>query len=1115
MRDVEQSVLSILQNLNSLDPLKDLFWSQLNYERVNQPLSRRGWPESVTHALAEDPLLFAGHEDFHVIYARLDSNSLPLGLERPLINRLLRDHPYALFVVSDRTQTHWHFINVRYHEEVKKRRVFRRITIRPHEHYRTAAERLAMLDLESISKTLHGLSPLAIQDRHDAAFDVEKIGKDFFLGYRDHFWSYVEAIRSSNKGKAHFMGDKGEENLHRFTQLLLGRILFLYFIQKKGWLNGDKAFVQNLFIPYQNSKGSGFYRDCLEPLFFNGLNIPGKKKDIGDKKYEIPYLNGGLFEPREAFFEGDPLKHPLIPDLSFQTFFDFLGAYNFTIAESTPLDQDVDIDPEMLGKVFENLLAAEDRHASGTYYTPRTIVEFMCRESLFHHLRSQTGIDRNAYDDLFEAPLEGRLPNIGKDLAREIQGRIRELKVLDPAVGSGAFLLGMLHELIQLWIITGRLLGESEAVQAGRLGDWKREMIGNSLFGVDNNPEACEIARLRLWLLMVVDESEPSPLPNLDYRIVEGDTLREKLDGEPILPPRSTVGFERENDLFRTEKPQGKLFIGERETRTAAIVQHLATYYQTHADAEKQHLRKSIEIDLKGILEEHWNAHEANWKRQRDQILEKALQMHKKPADLPRDWAGKLEEAGNHLERIRSEREALRRTGTWPVTPLRLFFAEAFAGNPGGFDIIIANPPYVRQELIRPLKPLLQEEFGGFFTSTADLYTYFYARGLDLLRPGGILCFIAPNKFMRAGYGKNTRRLLTSDATPRLILDFGDLPIFEATTYPAILLIEKKSAAEGDQATAVVFNDPKQIEEISDTVSEIGFPMPIKSLSEEGWTLDRLEVLKLMAKLREKGVPLGEYVNGRFYRGILTGLNKAFVIDEVTRKRLIQEDPKSEEIIKPWLQGRDIKKWCAEWAGLYVIAIASSANKRWLWSDTKNAEKIFTQTYPAIYAHLSHYKDPLMERDDQGEFWWELRSCAYYAEFEKPKILWGNLATSPKFAMEQKPYYVSAPANLIPSADPYLLGLLNSSICSWLISFLAAVRGGNFLEFKPMYVGQVPVFLATDKQKAPIIKRVEVILKDPAGPDVPRLEKEIDELVFELYGLTAKEIEILKPWRQG
>lgn len=891
------------------------------------------------------------------------------------------------------------------------------------------------------------------------------------------------------------MGEQGDKNLHRFTQLLLGRILFLYFVQKKGWLNGDKQFVQNLFAPYRGSAGCSFYWDRLEPLFFNGFNTPGKEKEIGGKKYDIPYLNGGLFEPRDDLYEEDPLKHALVPDVNFQSLFNFLDSYNFTIAESTPLDQDVDIDPEMLGKVFENLLAAEDRHASGAYYTPRMIVEFMCRESLFHHLQSESGIDRAAFDDFFEAPLRGALPNINRDSARAVQGRIRDLKVLDPAVGSGAFLLGMLHQLIHLRSICGRVLGESEAVQAGRRGDWKREIIGGNLFGVDLNPEACEIARLRLWLSMVVDEAEPSPLPNLDYRIVEGDTLREKLDGKPILPPRSSS--EREEERFKTDK----LFSGERGSRTASIVQHLAAYYQTHADVEKRRLRSLIREDLKAIMEEHWDRHEEKWKAIERQVSGKALQLHKRPVDLPRDWMGRLEEAGAHLRRIEAEREALRKSGAWSVTPLRLFFAEAFAGSPGGFDIVIANPPYVRQELIRDLKPRLQEEFGDFFSSTADLYTYFYARGLDLLRPGGVLCFIAPNKFMRAGYGKNIRKLLTSEATPRLIFDFGDLPIFEATTYPSILLLEKKAPAEEEKAVAAVFNDPKQVEEISEAASEIGFPMPIKSLSESGWTLDRPEALSLMAKLREEGVPLGKYVNGRFYYGIKTGLNEAFVIDEETRKRLIREDPKSKEVIKPWLRGRDIKKWQAEWAGLYVITIASSANKEWPWSEKKNPESIFSKTYPAVYDHLSQYKEGLIRRDDQGEHWWEFRSCAYYAEFEKPKIVWGNLATSPKFAMERKPYYISAPANLIPSDDPYLLGLLNSSICSWLVSYMAAVRGGNFLEFKPMYIGQLPIFPATDKQKAPIVKRVEAILKDPTGPDVLRLEEEIDELVFGLYGL--------------
>lgn len=1103
-RDVQANVLNLLKRFQGTDPLKQLFCTELNYGRINQPCSTAGWPDQLIELLTEKPILLAGQNNFNIIYIRLKSKQLLLGHERRVVNRLLKDYPYTLFIFSDTDQQQWHFVNVRYHPDSEKRRIFRRITIRANEHYRTAAERLAMLDLESISKSLYGLSPLAVQERHDEAFNVEKIGKDFFLGYRDHFWDLGEAIRISNRNKADFTGEKGEENLHRFTQVLLGRILFLYFIQKKGWLDGDEDFVQNLLAHYQNGRGSDFYGDCLEPLFFNGLNLPGNQKMIGSKRYEVPYLNGGLFEPRDSFFEGDPRKHLLVPDRKLQGLFNFLGAYNFTIAESTPLDQDVDIDPEMLGKVFENLLAAEDRHASGTYYTPRTIVEFMCRESLFYCLHSQTGIDRHMYDDLFNAPLEGRLPDLGEDLAREIQSRVREIRVLDPAVGSGAFLLGMLHELIQLRIITGRLLGESEAIQIGRLGDWKREMIGNNLFGVDISPEACEIARLRLWLSMVVDESEPSPLPNLDFRIVEGNTLREKLDGEPILTPHSGPGFEKEEDLFRTEKPQGKLYLSERDTRTASVVKHLAAYYRTNADVEKQRFRKAIAEDLTAILEEHWQEHETKWKRIQDQILDRALQMQKKPKDLPRDWTSKLEEAKNHLERIQAEREAFRSTNVRPITPLRLFFAEAFAGSPGGFDIVIANPPYVRQELIRPLKAQLQEEFGDFFTSTGDLYTYFYARGLDLLRPGGILCFIASNKFMRAGYGKNTRKLLTSAATPRVILDFGDLPIFEATTYPAVLVIERKAASESDEAVTAIFNDPQQIDDVSESVSEIGFPMPIKSLSEEGWTLDRPEVLNLMAKLKAKGVPLGEYVKGKFYYGIKTGLNEAFVIDEATRKRLIKEDPKSKEIIKPWLRGRDIKKWHAEWAGLYVIF-------------TRRGVEI--KRYPAIKRYLEQFKVDLMPKSSENQKrgrkpgayeWYEIQdNIAYFAEFERPKIVCPDIATEPKFAWEDKNSYLGNTAYIFPEGGLYLLGLLNSRLVSYFYLKISATIRGGFVRFIQQYLEQIPVFPATDKQKASIVKRVEAILNGPTCPDVSRLEKDIDELVFGLFGLTTEEINLV------
>jgi hypothetical protein len=308
---------------------------------------------------------------------------------------------------------------------------------------------------------------------------------------------------------------------------------------------------------------------------------------------------------------------------------------------------------------------------------------------------------------------------------------------------------------------------------------------------------------------------------------------------------------------------------------------------------------------------------------------------------------------------------------------------------------------------------------------------------------------------------------------------------------------------------AATFTDPSQLGKMEETLAGIGFSMPVSSLKPEGWNLERHEIHDLMEKLRAKGKPLAEYVAGKFYYGIKTGLNEAFVIDAATRERLIAEDPKSAELIKPWLRGRDIKKWKAEWAGLYVINIASSANREWPWSNEKSEAKarpLFEKTYPAIHRHLSQWVSPLKKRDDQGKFWWELRSCAYYEEFERPKITWGNLATEPKFALDSSPSYVSAPANIIPYDDLSLLAILNSPICKWFIGLQAAIRSGGFLEFKPMYVEKLPIFPATPFQKAPIIERVQTILSNPDSPDVPRLEAEIDQLVYCLYGLTEKEI---------
>ncbi|HNJ43849.1 MAG TPA: class I SAM-dependent DNA methyltransferase, partial [Acidobacteriota bacterium] len=404
-----------------------------------------------------DPVLFAAGGDdhaFHIIYCRLKSDRLLFGDEREIVDTLSADHPYVLFVFSNQSQSAWHFLNLKYTTKTGIRRVFRRITVQKGEGLRTATERLALLDLEAIQP----LSPLAIQQRHDEAFDVEAVTKKFFTTYRDVFQKVEQSIE----------GTSSIEQRRLFTQRLFNRLMFIAFIQKKGWLRFSHAqtgkgrrqipasdetpnYLDQLSENYRNDPivERNFYRERLKLLFFSGLNTPNEanlvsianggflRKLIGD----VPYLNGGLFE------EDDDDRNPsiFVPDASIQLILeDLFAGFNFTVTESTPLDIEVAVDPEMLGKVFEELVTG--RHESGSYYTPKPIVSFMCREALKGYLATELPKESPA---ALEAFVDQHHPADLTDPEAVLEA-LRRVTVCDPACGSGAYLLGMLHELLDL-----------------------------------------------------------------------------------------------------------------------------------------------------------------------------------------------------------------------------------------------------------------------------------------------------------------------------------------------------------------------------------------------------------------------------------------------------------------------------------------------------------------------------------------------------------------------------------------------------------------------------------------------------------------------------------------
>ena len=847
------------------------------------------------------------------------------------------------------------------------------------------------------------------------AFSVKAVTKKFFAEYQEVFAQVEDAVEGIPEGET--------EERRLYTQRLFNRLMFLRFIEKKGWLtyNGNREYLRTLFdATVASETDENFLNDRLFWAFFRGLgnvtNLLEESAEVVERRGNVPFLNGGLFEMHDEYDQRNAVH---IPNDKFAEILKLFERYNFTVTESTPLDIEVAVDPEMLGKVFEELVTG--RHGTGSYYTPRPVVSFMCRESLKICLRNKTDETEECLEKFVD---DGDAAEI-RDPEKVLKV-LQTLRICDPACGSGAYLLGMMSELLRL----REALFRSQNVDPRTTYQRKLDIIQQNLYGVDKDEFAVNIAMLRLWLSLAVDyeDDTPEPLPNLDYKVAVGDSL---------------TGPAPEN--MSLAKP----LIQE-------IQEYQAEYLVTHVDAEKQELREVI-AELKESLQ--------GWQANADEFV-------------------------------------------WQVE-----FPEVF--QEGGFDIVIGNPPYIRQELIRPIKLTLKKLFPEVYTSTADLYVYFYKRGTELLRVSGVLTYISSNKFFRAGYGERLREFFSNRMCLHILLDFGSVSVFGASVDTCIVLIEN-SDPNGEAFSTATFRDEANILRLSDAFQEHSFSMHAHDLSSSGWTLTSSEVIRLLERLENIGTPLGEYVDG-FHRGVVTGCNDAFIISESMRQQLIAEDAKSDELIKPLLRGRNLRRWKAVSANEYLIVIASSTNREWPWSEARSnseAERIFENTYPAIYRHLSGYRERLIPRNDQGKFYWELRPCLYYAEFGKPKILYSEISKSLYACYDTTGSFGLKTTYSVPTNDLSFLAILNSMLFDWYArysfgNFGDAWEGGG-LFFFAQYMEKVPIANRSASQKAALSRLVQQILADPQSDGVREIEQEIDELVYQLYGLTDAEIELIK-----
>ena len=445
-------------------------------------------------------------------------------------------------------------------------------------------------------------------------------------------------------------------------------------------------------------------------------------------------------------------------------------------------------------------------------------------------------------------------------------------------------------------------------------------------------------------------------------------------------------------------------------------------------------------------------------------------------------------------------------------------FSEVFKN--GGFDVVIGNPPYVRQELLGDQKKYFESHY-KVYQGTADLYSYFVEKGIGLLNKKGIYGVIVANKWMRANYGEALRKYLKQQ-TIHEIIDFGDLPVFQtATTYPCILIV----SGHRDDHTSLQVTNVKTLnfESLADYVKQNAQTLRIDSLDDKGWNLGSEAESNLLKKLKENTIPLGEYVKGKIYRGVLTGLNEAFVIDEETKDRLIKEDKSSAEVIKPFLAGRDIKKYQTPQSDKYLIFFPKGFTNA-KGNKPRSGWKWLLENYPAIAKYLEPFETAGKKRTDKGEFWWELRACDYYAEFEKPKIIYQVFQIKPCFIWDENGSYCNNSIWIIPDTDKVLLAVLNSRLGWYLISKnCTQIQNGYQLIYK--YLEKIPIANKfSDKIKNEIITLVDQLLQLHQQNANTKLESKlvqfqgkieycegrVDELVYRLYGVTEEERKVVE-----
>ncbi|OOC31126.1 type IIG restriction enzyme/methyltransferase [Helicobacter pylori] len=967
------------------------------------------------------------------------------------------------------------------------------------------------------------------------------------------------------------------------------RILFLRLLESL--LISFKHF-EKPFLTTENFKD---FND-LNTLFFEVLAKKNSERSLNkeDKILEkIPYLNSSLFDktpleskgheikllnnkPLEIYPKSVLKKHEEYQKQKDWTLleylFEFLRVYDFTttpkdIKDNTNTSESRLINPSVLGLVFEKL----NGYKEGSFYTPSFITSYMCKESI-------TPIVLDKFNAIYQwdcenlKALRGKIDrNFSNEKAKEYLNTLLTLRVCDPAVGSGHFLVSALNEMVwiayELGLIASlyrhdlRLENDEIIIHTPEdkvfkytiphsendphhhiqkeLFELKKDIIENCLFGVDINPNSCEITKLRLWIELLKysyyifekgkNTNNLETLPNIDINIKCANSLisRFNLNDDLKKIPNIKKKIQEYKDLVAQYKDPNPLYPLNKQDLINKIQDLKNTFSLTLKDPKtKAELEKAIEKHIK-----KYNFFALDDKSLLDGLNYVIPSLFGTLKLSPKEE----EEAFASYGRIRALRkkldDALSGGEYQNAFEWRFEFPEVLddEGNFLGFDCIIGNPPYIRQEHIKDLKPLLEKQYQDFYNSSSDIYTYFFALAFNLLKEKGFSAFITSNKYARAKYGTKLRELLLKKTTIVSYMELNALKVFESATVDTSIMnfIKQTPPKESD----FKYYEPT-LNDKDDLKSTPYLSMKQNALSTESFIFANATLLDLRDKIESIGVPLKDW-DIQINYGIKTGANEAFIIptekrDEILKncddvqkdERGMSERERTKELIKPILRGKDIKRYSYEWAHLWVINTHNGQT-----SNLKSKiPPIDIEKYPATKAHLDSYWDTIATRSDQGDTPYNLRNCAYLEDFEKEKIVYGEIVQEPRFYLDngecELGYFYAEATSFILTGEHlrYLLGMLHSKLITF--AFKTFYAGGGLGEsgyrYKKAFIERLPIPKITEKNQElarKITDGAKQILalkeKDPKA-NTQGLEKEIDALVYQLYHLTDEEIKTIE-----